>query len=104
MPNVEPFAGLRFTADAGELERLVSPPYDVISAEEQAQLLAASPYNATYLELPADAPGQPGSRYRMAAEHLRDWRQSGVLRAEPRPAYYLSETEFTTGGQTLKRR
>ena len=79
MPTVLPFAGLRFAAPANELERLVCPPYDVISPEEQAQLLQASPHNAVRLELPLDEPGQPGSRYPSAAEQLRAWRAQGVL-------------------------
>src|ERR1051326_5220440 len=54
MPPVSPFAALRYSARAGELQRLICPPYDVISREEQAQLQALSPYNAVYLELPRD--------------------------------------------------
>ena len=50
------------------------PPYDVISPEEQAQLLRASAHNAVRLELPADEPAEPGSRYASAARTLADWR------------------------------
>ena len=49
-------------------------------------------------------PGQPGSRYAPAAERLAAWRAHGVLRPDPRPAYYLSETQFAHAGQTLRRR
>ena len=70
MPHVLPFAGLRFAAPSSELERLVSPPYDIISPDEQAQLRELSPHNAVYVELPSDAPDEPGSRYRLAAEAL----------------------------------
>jgi uncharacterized protein (DUF1015 family) len=104
VPRVLPFAGLRYAAPAAELEVLVSPPYDVISQDEQAVLQARSPHNASYVELPADAPGRPGSRYALAAERLQAWRHQGVLVPDPRPAYYLSETEFSHAGQTLKRR
>jgi uncharacterized protein (DUF1015 family) len=99
-----PFTGLRYAAPAHALELLVSPPYDVISPTEQAQLHASSPYNASYVELPADAAGQPGSRYRLAAERVAAWRREGVLQPDPRPAYYLAETEFSHAGQTLRRR
>ena len=104
MPRVLPFAGLRYAAPPHELELLVSPPYDVISPEEQAQLQALSPHNASYVELPVDAGGRPGSRYRLAAERLAAWRREGVLKPDPRPAYYLSETQFSHAGQTLQRR
>ncbi len=104
MPPVLPFAGLRYAAPAIELERLVCPPYDVISPEEQTQLLQASLYNAVRLELPPDEPGQPGSRYRSAATHLRSWRAEGVLQSDSRPTYYLSETLFSYAGTEQRRR
>jgi uncharacterized protein (DUF1015 family) len=104
VPRVEPFTGLRYTAPSSELERLVSPPYDVISAEEQLQLRTLSPHNASYVELPSDEGGPPGSRYHLAAERLATWRRDGVLKPDPRPAYYLSETQFSHAGQPLVRR
>ena len=57
MPRVLPFAGLRYAAPPDELERLICPPYDVISAEEQARLSHLSPSNAIYVELPQDENG-----------------------------------------------
>jgi uncharacterized protein (DUF1015 family) len=104
MPPVLPFAGLRYTAQPAELERLVSPPYDVISPDEQAQLLAASDHNAVRLELPPDAPDQPGSRYEIAARNLDHWRRQAVLRTDTRAAYYLSETEYSYANATVRRR
>jgi uncharacterized protein (DUF1015 family) len=104
VPTVLPFAGLRYTAPSTELAALVCPPYDVIDPAEQAQLLASSPNNASYVELPPDPPGAPGGRYRLAAERLALWRRQGVLAADPRPAFYFSETQFTYAGQSGVRR
>ena len=104
MPRVLPFRGLRYAAPSSELDRLVSPPYDVITPDEQTQLRALSPHNAVYVELPRDKPGEPGSRHRLAAAKLAEWRRDGVLQPDPRPAYYLSETQFTYAGETLRRR
>jgi uncharacterized protein (DUF1015 family) len=104
MPRVLPFAGLRYAAPASDLPRLIAPPYDVISPDEQAELQALSPHNAVYLELPGDAPNQPASRYRRAAVRLADWCRQGVLTTDPRPAYYLSETQFEYAGAQLRRR
>ena len=104
MPRVLPFAGLRYAAPSSELARLVSPPYDVISPDEQAELRALSAHNAVHIELPLDADGQPCSRYTSAAETLARWRREGVLVPEQRPAFYLSETEYAYGGETLRRR
>jgi uncharacterized protein (DUF1015 family) len=105
MPRVLPFAGLRYDARrVPDLAQVVSPPYDVISADEQRALQATSTYNAAHLEVPSDSPGEPGSRYRRAAEHLATWRREGVLRSDPRPAYYLSETDFRFGSESYRRR
>src|SRR5690349_3336490 len=104
MPPVLPFAGLRYAAPPAELERLVCPPYDVISPEEQQQLLGASEHNIIRLELPPDEPEHPGSRYALAARCLDEWRRAGVLRADARAAYYLSETEYTYANATVRRR
>src|ERR1051326_6001248 len=104
MPPVSPFAALRYSARAGELQRLICPPYDVISSEEQAQLEALSPYNAVYLELPRDDDGRPGSRYSAAARRLEHWRNERVLCPGSRAAYYVSETEYATAGETHRRR
>ena len=35
---------------------------------------------------------------------LDEWRRRGVLRADRRPAYYLSETEYAHADQTVRRR
>jgi uncharacterized protein (DUF1015 family) len=104
MPPVLPFSGLRYAARPAELEQLVSPPYDVISSEEQAQLLAASEHNVVRLELPPDEPARPGSRYAAAARFLRQWRGEGVLQPDTRAAYYLSETEYPYANATVRRR
>jgi uncharacterized protein (DUF1015 family) len=104
VPRVLPFTGLRYAAPSDALERLVSPPYDVISAAEQTRLQELSPQNAIYVELPMDAAARPGSRYTEAAACLTAWRREGVLRPDPRPAFYLAETTFAHAGQALRRR
>jgi uncharacterized protein (DUF1015 family) len=72
MPTVKPFRALRYdTAVAGPLERLVAPPYDVISDEARVDYLARSPYNIVHLTLP-ESPEQ-------AAADLAAWRNAGVL-------------------------
>lgn len=104
MPPVLPFAGLRYTAPAAELTKLVCPPFDVISPDEQHALLEASEHNAVRLELPPDDPGQSDSRYERAAASLANWRNENVLRRDVQPTYYLSETQFTFANATQRRR
>ena len=85
MADVKPFRALRYdTAAAGPLERLVAPPYDVISPEERERYLALDPHNIVHLTL-------PGSE-EQAARDLREWRESGVLALAEPAAWALSQT------------
>jgi uncharacterized protein (DUF1015 family) len=87
MALLKPFRALRYDpGTAGSLDDLVAPPYDVVSPELRARLLAASPYNAVRLirpEKPEDA-----------VEALDTWREAGVLVREERPAVWLLEDSF----------
>ncbi len=86
MPTVKPFRPLRFdTGVAGPLDRLVAPPYDVISDEARAEYLSRSPYNIVHLTLPDTPEG--------AARDLADWRARGVL-VEDRPSYWRIAQDY----------
>jgi uncharacterized protein (DUF1015 family) len=82
MPQLLPFAGLRpGLGVVGTLDAVICPPYDIISPEERAMLLARSPYNVVRVEL-------PNGNYDEAARLLREWQASGALLREDRPALY----------------
>jgi uncharacterized protein (DUF1015 family) len=57
-----------------DLTAVVCPPYDVISPEQQAALLARDPHNAVRLELSADA-----DPHAAAAASLAAWTADGTL-------------------------
>jgi uncharacterized protein (DUF1015 family) len=99
--RVRAFRGVRYATSP--LAEVVSPPYDVISPAEQRALEARWPLNAVYLELPEDAPGDPGSRYRLAAERWQRWRETGELRTDTRPAFTFHETTYPLGGTSHTR-
>ena len=84
---LKPFRALRYDPErAGSLDRLVAPPYDVVTPELRAKLLAESPYNAVRLVRP-DAPEE-------AARDLAAWRSEGVLVREEEPAVWVLEEMF----------
>jgi uncharacterized protein (DUF1015 family) len=68
------------------LERLVAPPYDVISPGERERYLALDPYNVVHLTLP-DSEEQ-------AARDLREWQQEGVLEREAEPAVWALSQRY----------
>lgn len=94
VPILSPFRALRFDpARVPHLGAVLCPPYDVISAEQQQELLARDPHNAVRLELP---PGDARDRYRDAARTLREWRNDGTLRSDPEPALYIHEMRYVS--------
>ena len=88
MADVRPFRAERYDeANAGSLEALVAPPYDVITAEQRRDYLARSPYNVVHLTLPDDE--------EQAGRDLVAWRANGVLARDADPAYWLLSQEYT---------
>ncbi len=100
MPVVRPFRALRYDAESvGALDRVISPPYDVVSAEERVALAARDPRNVIRIELPVEEPGEePEARYRRAARLLAAWRSDGTLRKDPRPSLYVYEQTYRVPG------
>jgi uncharacterized protein (DUF1015 family) len=105
LPILRPFRALRYDPEAvGDLAAVVSPPYDVISPEEQRRLLDRHPRNVVRLDLPPDEPGDaPDDRYRRAARTFAEWRSNGTLRKDPRPAVYVYEQRYTLPGSDTER-
>ena len=86
MAVVKPVPALRYgNAAAGPLERLVAPPYDVLSPAERDELRARSPHNVVHLTLPDDDAA--------AARLWREWRRDGVLVPEE-PAFWALSQEY----------
>ena len=93
MAEVKPFRGLRFDCEkAGAIEKLVCPPYDIISEQQRQEYLAENENNIIRLELPkGEAP------YETAGKTLSDWLDRGILRRDDEEAVYIYEEEFTAG-------
>ena len=105
MPLIRPFRALRYRQEAvGDLRLVVSPPYDVISPEQQRTLLERDPHNVVRLDLPPVEPGdEPDDRYRRAARTLAAWRSDGTLHKDPRPSVYAYEQAYRVPGTTAER-
>ena len=87
-----PFRGVRYAENrVSGLAEVTSPPYDVIAADNEHQLMAADPHNVVRLILPRHQAGQPGSPYEDAAAELGSWLGRGILVPDPEPALYVYE-------------
>ena len=87
MAVVKPFRAERYDeSKAGPLERLVAPPYDVLSSRQREEYLARSPYNVVHLTLPDDE--------EQAGRNVTDWREQGVLIRDQEPGYWLLSQDY----------
>ena len=95
MAVVKAYKGMRFNCEkAGDISKLVCPPYDIISDEQREEYIKTNPYNIIRLELPKGE-----DRYGKAAEILNEWLREGILVTEDKPAIYIYEEEFTAYGE-----
>jgi uncharacterized protein (DUF1015 family) len=92
MAHVEPFRALHYDLDRTDgLQSVVAPPYDVIDAEQRAELLTRSPHNVVEIDLP-QADGDP---YAHAADVFDRWQREGVLVRDDEPALWALEQDYT---------
>jgi uncharacterized protein (DUF1015 family) len=94
MATIKAFCGTRFSKAAGELNTLVSPPYDIVSDKEYEALINKSDKNIIRLELPKGG----DDRYKTAGELFSQWKADKTLVKETAPAYYIYEMAFTANG------
>ncbi len=97
MAIVSPFRGIRYDpAKVGELAKVVSQPYDVISPEEQRALHGRHPRNIVWIDFGLDREGDTPSsnKYSRAAQWYREWQDEGTFVRDPRPSLYYYEQEF----------
>jgi uncharacterized protein (DUF1015 family) len=102
MATISPFRGVLFDqATAGPIADLVCPPYDIISQDEQQALYRKNAHNVIRLEYGLGSPAdtETDNRYTRAAATFDEWMRTGVLRQDPKPAFYIYEMEYRAGGR-----
>ena len=87
MAHIAPFRGVFYNQKKiRDLAKVVAPPYDVVSPEEQERLYKKSPYNFIRLDL-----NQEPDSYQSVAQMLTEWQTQGILVRDETPAiYYLT--------------
>ena len=105
--EIRPFSGYRYSRDKiSNLDDVIAPPYDVIDDVFQERLYQKHPYNVVRLILekmyPADS--EADNRYIRSAKTLENWRKTGIIRQEEKPAIYVYHQTFEAEGQTHVRK
>ncbi|MBW1770394.1 MAG: DUF1015 domain-containing protein, partial [Deltaproteobacteria bacterium] len=97
MARLRPFRGVLYNQEkVPDLKAVVTPPHDVISAEEQQEYYRAHPQNMIRLILgeifPEDT--EHNNRYTRAAQSFSSWLEEGMLIQDQDPAFYVTEIDF----------
>lgn len=90
MIRIAPFRGILYNAKkVRDPAKVVAPPYDVISPEEQERLYRKSPQNVVRLIL-----NQGPNPYEEAARLFEQWQTDGVFVRVDQPAIYFLSQRF----------
>jgi uncharacterized protein (DUF1015 family) len=106
MVRIFPFRGVTYNKKkVKNPSKVMSPPYDIISPEEQEELYNASNFNFIRLILGKEFPGdgEYNNRYVRAAAFLDGWLRHQVMLLEEKPAFYVYEQKFSCLGKKFSR-
>jgi uncharacterized protein (DUF1015 family) len=98
MVDIKPFKAIRYTEKAGNLENLVTPPYDKIDNGQQSVYYAKSPYNYCRLILPMEK-----NKYETAQQRIQQWLSENVLAKDAESAVFVYRHEFKLAGKLCTR-
>jgi uncharacterized protein (DUF1015 family) len=97
MAEIIPFKGILYnTKQIGDLAKVVTPPYDVISPKAQGGFYRSHPNNMIRLilgKIETDDTVENNSHTR-ALQYFNKWMNDGVLIRDDKPAFYLQSIEF----------
>ena len=102
MADIRAFQGIRYNSEVvGDVSKVVSPPYDIISPEDRIYYHQLHPNNFVRLILGEefDTDSQTDNRFTRAKKYLDEWQLSGVLIKDSNPAIYLYEQQFERNGK-----
>jgi uncharacterized protein (DUF1015 family) len=100
MAKIYPFRSLRYALDRVPIEKVVTQPYDKISARMQERYYALHPNNIVRIICGTSSPDDTPTNnvYTRAGAYLKQWREAGVLQQLPEPAFFIYFQRFRVPG------
>lgn len=98
MAILAPFKGILYNQEKiKDMSLVITPPYDVITKEDQQRYYQRHPYNIIRLVLGKDLPGDNDeiNRYTRAANYLKTWKEDGILKKDALLSIYYYQQGFT---------
>ena len=106
MAVVLPFKGILYNpAKVDRLSDVITPPFDVISSQEQDRFYERSPFNMIRLILgkPTRYDTRTSNPHSRAASDLAKWLTDGILVRDHAAAFYLTALDFRADGAAYRR-
>jgi uncharacterized protein (DUF1015 family) len=105
MATVMPLKGILYNPEKiDSYADVTTPPYDVISPDEQAAFYDRHPNNAIRLILNrAKATDTPDNPHTRSADCYRQWISKGILKQEEQAALYLKAITYSHDKKTITR-
>ncbi|MGC3994589.1 MAG: DUF1015 domain-containing protein [Propionicimonas sp.] len=97
MPRIAPFRAVRY-APGADLQKVIAPPYDVLSPADVADLAALDAHNIVHVDVPSGG----ADRYEVAARTLAEWLADGVLVQDAAPSLTIYRMAFTDATGTSR--
>ncbi len=96
MAIIKPFKGIRYNPELVDIKSVVTPPYDIISKDDQERFYSKDEHNIVRIILGKELDdNETSNKYTRAKGFLTDWLSKKVLISEDRPSIYIYEQEFT---------
>jgi uncharacterized protein (DUF1015 family) len=96
MAQIFPFQTYRYSKTAGQLDSLVTQPYDKITPEMQARYLSLNPHSLVRIILGERFPDDSDTNnvYTRAEQYFQAWIDNGILVRDKEPCLYAYFQEF----------
>jgi uncharacterized protein (DUF1015 family) len=96
MSEILPFKGVHFTDKAGNIQDLITQPYDKITPEMQENYYKRSEYNSIRFVLGKEQTGDNDTcnKYTRARNTFQQFLKKGILTMDDEPAIYAYDQEY----------
>ncbi|MBF0484697.1 MAG: DUF1015 domain-containing protein [Candidatus Omnitrophica bacterium] len=103
--TIKPFKAYLYNLEKVEAAKVVCPPYDVISEDDQTKLHERSPYNFTHIDLGKDKPAdtKENNKYTRAKTIFDSWVEKKIIVPEEETGIYFYKQEYKIVGQKYSR-
>lgn len=106
MSSIKPFAAVHYNPEKiNDFSKVVCPPYDVISVEQQNEYHNVSPYNFIHIMLGKDKENdtKTNNKYTRAKTIFESWLKKEVLVQDEKPSIYFYKQEYKIQGEKHSR-